>query len=982
MSTKLGSAYGEVILETSGVNKGVSDAQRAIKGLEGGFLSLNPAIAATQVALGGIAVVGGSLAGVIGSSVSIAADLEQQLDNVQAASGASKDEMAQLKDLIGSLGLDPNLKVSASEAANAIENLMRNGLTVQEVLDGAARSTVLLANATGAEFTEAADIATDAMALFNIEAEDMEKAVDGITGVVNASKFSIQDYQLALAQGGGVASQYGLTLEEFNTVIAGISPAFASGSDAGTSFKTFLQRLIPQSEDAADAMAALGLEFFDANGNLKDMNDISKMLNSRLNEEFEMTVELGGATKEMQKAAEKATEKIPKLTTTLAEQDQQMAILQKELQATIEKYGEGSTQADKKRLAITKLTNDIEENKKALGEQQGALDEMTNATVETITTTTKLTEEQRANTLTTIFGSDAIRSASGIAGLGAVQYQTAAEAVEALGVSMEAAQAVAEDGITAYEALQLQMSKVTAAENAATRMDNLKGSIEILQGVIESIQLRIGDEFIPGLKKGVDQATKFLTENADAIVDFFAGIAEGTGIVLDKITGFLPILLTLGQYLFLTARDGLTFNTFLFELPESLQPFAQMIGNLIATASTELPGLITKITDFLTEMVTAFNEGGLSGLADKFWEWITGGDGVQATAGGMVGMAIAAITQAINDNWPTISAALTEWSNKFWDWLIEVINKSGEKLAAIVTSIQTWANQPDTQANLQGLGYSLGMAFYDGIILLLGNAEKAGEAIAALLGALGAASLVMLPAISTIGESMAGGFLGGLISKITGGETSTQLQTMLGEIWSRVVQAVISTIVPGTAIAFAGENLAKMKEEFDKLDFGAIGTDLVDRLAKGITGAIGWVRDAVSKLVEEFNPLKYIEIPEQLTANSPTPFEMGMRGIASAVSKMPNLGAPFADLPGNDSLGGVSDMQSTMANLTVPTLPDIPLAAALPGAAEMGGGYPSSIGDISITIEGAGNPLDVAKAVRVELQNVFSRARRPAFAGG
>lgn len=851
MSTKLGSAHGEVIIDTSKSEKSISGLERSVGGLIGGFAGINPILGATTIALGGLAAAGGGLAVAIGSSVSVAAELEAQLDAVQAVSGTTAGEMEQLKGLIENLGVDKNLKVSAQEAADAIERLVSNGLTAQEVLDGAARSTVLLANATGAQFNDAADIATDTMAIFGIEAADMERAVDGITSVVNASKFSIQDYQLALAQGGGVAAATGVEFEDFNTTIAAISPYFDARADAAVSYKTLLQRLIPQSKDAAKSMKQLGIitedgsnQFFDAQGNLKGMAEIAGILQDALS---------------------------------------------------------------------------------------------------------GLTEEQRNNALATIFGQDAQR----------------------------AAVALAEVGAEKFKELQATMAQTDAADAAATRMDNLAGSLDILGGIIETIKIRIGNEFIPVLKQGVDQAAGFLEGNADSIVAFFGSIATGTGIAISELSKFLPVLLAFGQYVIAVVEDGDTLNDWLTHLPEGLQPFALMIGNLIATVSTELPGLITTVTNFLSEMITAFNEGGLSGLAEKFWEWITGGEGVEATAGGMINRAIAAITQAINDNWPAINAALNEWSNKFWDWLLEAINKSGEKLLALVAAIQEWANQPDTQANLQGLGYSLGLALYDGLILLMKNTAKATEALTAIATTLAAASLALAPTLVEMGTSVAGGFIAGIIKKITGADTSAEMQSKLGELWSNVVQAVITSVIPGTALAFATENFIKMKEEFDKLDFGAIGSDLVGRLADGITGAIGWVRDAVSKLIAEFNPLKGIELPYQLTANSPTPFETGIRGISKAISAMPNLGAPFANLPGSDRFAGVSDIQSIMNSLTVPPLPDLPLSAALPAAGEAGGNTLN--GNIVFEISGAQSPVAVAGEVEKVLQNLFGKARRPAF---
>lgn len=78
----------------------------------------------------------------------------------------------------------------------------------------------------------------------------------------------------------------GVEFKDFTTSIAAIAPLFASGSDAGTSYKVFLQSLVPKSKSAAEAMERLGLEFFDAQGNMKDMGEISSMLNAKLKDDL------------------------------------------------------------------------------------------------------------------------------------------------------------------------------------------------------------------------------------------------------------------------------------------------------------------------------------------------------------------------------------------------------------------------------------------------------------------------------------------------------------------------------------------------------------------------------------------------------------------------------------------------------------------------------------------------------------------------
>lgn len=209
------------------------------------------------------------------------------MSGAQAVLQATGEEARQLTDLAMRLGKET--KFSASEAAGAIEMLGQNGLTASQIMGGAAQATVDLAAAAGTDLTTAADVASTAMTLFGIKAENMGQAINGISGVTNASRFAIGDYALALAAGGSIASQLGVTFDNFNAVIAATASSFSGGSDAGTSFKTFLQRLVPVSEPAVDAMKQLGLitadganQFFDAAGKLKSFDQIAAILQGSL----------------------------------------------------------------------------------------------------------------------------------------------------------------------------------------------------------------------------------------------------------------------------------------------------------------------------------------------------------------------------------------------------------------------------------------------------------------------------------------------------------------------------------------------------------------------------------------------------------------------------------------------------------------------------------------------------------------------------
>lgn len=211
-----------------------------------------------------------------------AGNYEAGMNRVEAATRASAAEMEQLEKKARDVGRSFDNVASATEAAEAMEILAKNGLSVTQILDGAVDASVKLAAATGSELAPAADVATDVMLQFGKQAKDLDGVVDGIVGTLLESKFGFDDYRLALGQAGGVAGGLGVQFTEFNAVIAATSALFSGGSDAGTSFKTFLVSLSGNSKEAAREIAKYGLSFYDANGNMKTMVEITQQLSDKL----------------------------------------------------------------------------------------------------------------------------------------------------------------------------------------------------------------------------------------------------------------------------------------------------------------------------------------------------------------------------------------------------------------------------------------------------------------------------------------------------------------------------------------------------------------------------------------------------------------------------------------------------------------------------------------------------------------------------
>lgn len=230
---------------------------------------------------------GAVVAGGFAVAVKSAADFEQKLSDVKAVSGATNKEMESLRQKALQLGKDTQF--SASEAADAIGELAKAGVSVTDILGGAADATVALAAAGGIDLPEAATLAANAMNGFGLAAKDLPRVADLIAGAANASAIDVSEFGFSLQQVAAVAHLAGVSFDDTATAIALLGNAGIKGSDAGTSLKTVFQNLIPTTKQQIELSKKLGLitkdganAFFDASGKAKSLSQISQVLQTAL----------------------------------------------------------------------------------------------------------------------------------------------------------------------------------------------------------------------------------------------------------------------------------------------------------------------------------------------------------------------------------------------------------------------------------------------------------------------------------------------------------------------------------------------------------------------------------------------------------------------------------------------------------------------------------------------------------------------------
>ncbi|MEV8046378.1 phage tail tape measure protein [Streptomyces griseoluteus] len=193
-----------------------------------------------------------------------AAKFDKAMSNVRAVTNASSKELAQLRQT--ALDAGKSTQYSATQAADAEAELARAGVSVADITGGALKGSLALAAAGQMDLADAATISAQAMNTFGLRGKDVGHIADVLAAGANKSAADMHGLGLSLRQGGLLAHQTGLSLEDTVGTLAAFADHALVGSDAGTSLKVMLQRLVPQSDEAAGMMERLGFSAYDSQG--------------------------------------------------------------------------------------------------------------------------------------------------------------------------------------------------------------------------------------------------------------------------------------------------------------------------------------------------------------------------------------------------------------------------------------------------------------------------------------------------------------------------------------------------------------------------------------------------------------------------------------------------------------------------------------------------------------------------------------------
>lgn len=662
------SITGDTRLDASGFNKGLSAMSVAAGNLISGL---------TQAATG-------KLTELAKTSVGVGMSFQSSMSQVAATMGVGVDQIQNLTDKAKEMG--STTAFTATQAADALNYLALAGYDANKAAE-VLPSVLNLAAAGGMDLAYASDLVTDAMASLNLEANKQNVDEFGNKLAKAASKANANVSQLgeAILTVGGTAANLKGGTTELTTALGLLANVGIKGAEGGTHLRNIILSLQSPTKDAREVMEQLGLEVYDTQGNMRQLDDILTDLN---------TVMAG------------------------------------------------------------------------------------------------MTQGQKDSVINALFNKTDLAAVNGLLAAQGEQWESLAQQIDAAG------EAAGDSG--------------AMAQMAETQLDNLQGSVTIMQSALEGLQLGIYDYLEPSLNEAAkwgsecfSTLTKALSEGGPEAMLQAAG--QIISDLAASVTAQLPGLVTSGTEIIVQLAEDIVAAT-----PAMLDAAAGVMAALAQGIANNLPSLITSAIKLIVQF-THYLSDHAGDLMDA---------GIQIVEQLIIG---------ITDNLPQLITAAAELIAKF--------------SAALISHL------PD----LLNCGAALLTTLVDGIIRSI---ENLGEAALACIAKLTGVWDGSMDEWGHIGENIVTGLLNGitgmwdtLVSTVKGkvsGMVST-VKNVLGihspskvftEIGENVTQGLVNGINTGAPAAQeAIQSIAQTLNDYGP-DFATVGATITEQFRTKLTE--GW----------------------------------------------------------------------------------------------------------------------------------------------
>ena len=257
--------FATLSLDDSRYNQGLDDAEN--KGSRfGSGLQRAGRIATAAVAGAATAVVGFGA-----SSVRAGMDFDSAMSQVAATMGTTVDQIGDLRDFAQEMG--STTAFSATEAAEALNYMALAGYDAETSME-MLPNVLNLAASGNMDLAAASDMVTDSQTALGLSLEETNVLVDQMARTASTTNTSVSQLGDAILTVGGTAQFMTGGTTELNEVLGIMADNGIKGSEAGTHLRNMILSLSSPTDDARAQLEALGVQIFDAEGNMRSWTEI------------------------------------------------------------------------------------------------------------------------------------------------------------------------------------------------------------------------------------------------------------------------------------------------------------------------------------------------------------------------------------------------------------------------------------------------------------------------------------------------------------------------------------------------------------------------------------------------------------------------------------------------------------------------------------------------------------------------------------
>lgn len=203
------------------------------------------------------------------------AQFGQEMAGVKALTRATADEMDKLSATARQLGA--STKFTAAEVASGMQFMAMAGFEVNEVVQ-AMPGTLDLAAAGMIDLASAADIATNILSGFGMQAGEMARVGDVMAETAASANTNVFELGEAMKFAAPLAKNLEIEIEELSAGVGILSNAGIKGGEAGTTLRRVMLSLIKPTTAAQKALSKYGLNVDDLNPKVHGFTNVLERL--------------------------------------------------------------------------------------------------------------------------------------------------------------------------------------------------------------------------------------------------------------------------------------------------------------------------------------------------------------------------------------------------------------------------------------------------------------------------------------------------------------------------------------------------------------------------------------------------------------------------------------------------------------------------------------------------------------------------------